>query len=464
MQRLENVPRYFLRLPKEMFSLSRSELLSTFFPSWRYLGRRLWKPDPHFWGNYVAHPVLSSFYPPHFLSAIASRFLSLNVSFCFFCYIVVGHITFGLLGWFFLLSTRTSIPAAIFGALTLAFGSYNLKQQPCLVYTVAWFPWLLYGIGTNNQLLAGVACGAVLLAGYYPIGIQVLLVAGCATVVWGRPLSWIPIGFILGLPQLVPFLKYLPKTIRRVNGTNREPSAIGVGTMKPADFLSILFPLFFRSKMNGVGFWESSFYIGITPLLLAFYSTSGVWTLAIFAIALCLGMFAKHLPRIPARWLFTLQFALGWMAVSGLHNLNLAPPAIWGLILLQIGDLWLHNRHAMVPRPFSELPRRPSWAFNTKLTAYLDGCKTRVSGLPYPLFTGHVNGLFTLGYSGGMQNKLMAKWRGDADPNGSGDHDWFKKNEDGESLDRYRVGYAYTRKRIDWEATPVAHLYRNPRI
>lgn len=442
-----------------MRALARSELLSTFFPSWLYLGRKPWKADPHFWGNYAAHPVLSSFYPPHFLSAMASKYLSINISFRLLIYIVVCHILVGLLGWLFLIATFASFPVAVFGALTLTFGSYNLKQQPCLVYTVAWFPWLLYGLLVKSMVCVVISTACVYLSGYYPIGIQVLLVAGCATFAWGCPPSWIPVGFLFGLPQIVPFLKYLPKTIRHATSVPNS-----VGTMKPADFLSILFPLFFRSKMNGVGFWESSFYIGVIPLFLAFYSTSRVWVLAVLAIALCLGLFSKHLPRIPARWLFTAQFALGWMAVSGLAALQLPTTAIWGLVLVQGMDLWLHNRSAMIPRPFSELPEAPGRAFDTKLTRYLAGCQNRVSGLPYPLFTGHVNGLYTLGYSGGMQLKLMARWRGDNNPNGNGDHDWFKHNGDSESLDAYRVEYAYTRARIDWLPTPIDHLYRNPRF
>ena len=48
----------------------------------------------------------------------------------------------------------------------------------------------------------------------------------------------------------------------------------------------------------------------------------------------------------------------------------------------------------------------------------------RVSGLPFPLFTGYIHGFRTLGYNGGFQLRDMAKWRGDTNPDGSGKHAW----------------------------------------
>src|ERR1700690_853851 len=122
-----------------------------------------------------------------------------------------------------------------------------------------------------------------------------------------------------------------------------------------------------------------------------------------------IGLFSKFLPRIPARWCWSFQFALGWMAVSGLHNLRLTNNTLICLCLIQTFDLLWHNWNLIPTRPYSELYNRPSLAFRGSLARFLEENlgQDRVSGLPYPLFTGHINELRTLGYCGGMQLKLM---------------------------------------------------------
>jgi hypothetical protein len=57
----------------------------------------------------------------------------------------------------------------------------------------------------------------------------------------------------------------------------------------------------------------------------------------------------------------------------------------------------------------------------------------------------------------------MAQFREDTNPNGSGAHDWFALNEDGEQLDKYGVRYAYTYRPLSgkWQPTPIPHLYEN---
>lgn len=443
---------------------SRSELLSTFFPSWIWQGRewskgRIPKYDPGFWIVADVHPVISTYYPP---SAIASflcayTIRSLDTIFSAFVALLFLHVLFGFIGWFYLIHTWANFYCAVFGAITLTFSAYNWKQQPCFIYTIAWFPWLLTGIATHNILLTSIAFGMVLLAGYYPIGIQIALIAGCASVLWNCPPYWVPIGLVLGSPQLVPFIKYIPKTIR----ANKHDNIGKVPWWHP---ISLLVPKLLRRNLNGVGYWEMTYYVGIVPLGLLAASSSRAWIICVVSYVLMLGAFSRFFPRIPARWCFSFQFALGWCAVSGLINLHLTERVLAGLCLVQAFDLIWNNADLIPTSPYSELYNKPSRAFNTRLTRYLQGVKGRVSGLPYPLFTGHINELLTLGYSGGMQLRLMSKWRNDRNPNGSGGHDFFRNNIDGECLDRARVEYAYTPKAIDWPNTPIKRLYRNPRI
>ena len=446
---------FFWRVYSKPFSVARSELLSTFFPSWVHLGREGVKHDKYFWGNYSAHPVLSSYYPPHYLTSIFS-----GASFKSFIWNITLHHLVASIGWYLLILSWSNQYVALFGSITLTYSAYNIKQQPCIAYTIGWFPWLLLGIATNNLILASVSFGMILLAGYYPLGIQMFIVATFATVLWGQgvsSLAWIPMGTIIGAFQVFPFVKYLPKTIR----TNKHDS---IGKVPWWHFISVFHPI--KPSINGVGYWEMAYYSGLLAPFLACFTTRRVWPLTLISTALMMGLASPHLPRIPARWSFTFQFTLGWMATSGFNNLCIDSKVWLGIILIQAFDLYWHNREYIVTEPYSELPQRPSWAFNTPLTRYLEEHlgNDRVSGLPYPLFTGHVNKLRTLGYSGGMQLKSMAKFRGDTNPNGSGEHDWFKSNTDSERLDRYRVRFAFSRKKLDWEPTIIPNLYKNPRI
>ena len=447
--------------------LSRSELLSTFFPTWVWQGRmwstwRIPKYDPYYWINAHSHPVISTYYPPSaFCSYIsATKNIGLDLLFQLNIYLILLHVSFGILGWFTLIHTWSNSLVAIFGALTFTLAGYNWKQQPCSQYTFAWFPWLLYGIATGNYWLAGVASGMVYLAGYYPIGIQILAVASLATFAWSPyPTTWlwVPIGLLIGSPQLVPFLRYLPKTIR-------TKAVSDIGKVPWWHFASLVFPKAFRYSINGVGYWEMSYYVGLIPLFTIWYTRSRAVWLGVLSVLLMLGCLRKYLPRVAARFSYTFQFGLIWSALTGLHNLGLPDHVLAVLCLIQAFDLWHNNSPLLVNHPYAELYHKPSWAFNTKLTRYLEANlgDNRVSGLPYPLFTGHINKLKTIGYSGGMQLKLMAKWRHDECSDGSGQHDFFKGDGNPDGLDIARVKYSVTSTKLDWKHTEVSNLYLNP--
>src|SRR3990167_9671662 len=192
---------FFWRIYSSPFSVARSELLSTFFPSWVHLGRGE-KDDKYFWGNYDAHPVLSPYYPFQLLGAKLASRISLNQAFKVFTWLVSVHHLFASIGWYYLVLSWSNQYVALFGAVSLAYAGYAIKQQPCVAYTIAWFPWLLLGIATNNLLISGLSFGMVLLAGYYPLGIQIFLISLMANLLWGGNPSWLIIGGIIGLPQL----------------------------------------------------------------------------------------------------------------------------------------------------------------------------------------------------------------------------------------------------------------------
>ena len=339
---------------------------------------------------------------------------------------ILLHIFFGFFGWFFLISYWSNIPIAIFGALTITFGSYSLKQQPCIIYTLAWFPLTLY----QNPSVSAIAVFMMITAGYYPFGIYLLPLAAVVHLFWFQE-CWLLFGIIPGLVQLIPFLKHLPNTIKRLNDKCEETPEV-----------------------------EKRFYIGVIPILLIPWSNSGIWPLTVLSAAFSLGLLKGLFPRVHERWLIVLQFCIGWMSVSALNNLGLSTLNQLLVVFLHAFDLFWHNISCLPPRPWVELWKRPSRAFKTKLTAYLEANlgDFKVSGLPYPLFTGHINGFKTIGYCGSMQTKKMWAWRK------SFNHDPFIDGVDENELTARGVRFCYSRKKLDWPRTEVPNLYRNPSL
>ena len=413
---------FFWNLYSNPFSMATSELLSTFFPTWIWQGRewskgRIPKYDSCFWLNSHAHPVISTYYPGNCLSLLCVNFFGLDFSFKVYLFEMLIHYLWASIGWFLVLSHYLPPYASLFGAITFTYQAYHIKQQPCIVYTIAWFPWI--------ALCPWLAVSMILLAGYYPLAVYLLPLGLFLN--HDFP-SW-SLGFLLGSIQLVPFIKYLPKTIKSKKQTMEE-----------------------------VGHWETNFYFGLIPIILLVLHPQ--WSyLWIFLPIISSFFLRNHLPRIYQRaWLLSAYIAI-WLSIS------LIPRSIASLLLIiQCADLWLHNRQ-IPTRPYCELYKKPSLAFNTSLTRYLEKNlgDSRVSGLPWPLFTGLINNFKTLGYSGGMQLKLMAKWRNDNDPNGSGQHDGFRSNLTDEQLRRHRVAFAYRSSCPDkWMQTEVRHLYKAP--
>lgn len=406
--------------------LARSELLSTFFPTWLWQGS-MWakgkvpKYDPHYWINAHSHPVLSTYYPPSAITAAmcASTKVLLDRAFSYLIVLLCLHTLLCFCGWYKLISTFSSPLIAIFGAITFTFQAAHLRQQPCIIYTISWFPWMLYGLITHNILLSSISIGMIILAGYYPLAVFLLPVS----LAFGQ---WIPIGIglLIGLPQLIPFLKYLPKTIR---GSVEAPSDSPI---------------------------ENKFYFGITPIIILLMNFKPIFLLLL--IPILFRLIKSTLFRVPQRAMILSCYGAIYFCLVEMKSMDAITITL--LTFIQVFDLWLHNKELIPPRPFCELWEKPSRAFNTKLTRFLeknigDG---KVCGLPYPLFTGHINNLKTIGYCGSMQSKEMWRWRK------SFKHDPFIDGVDTGELTRHGIKYAYSRKKLDWKRTEIRNLYLNP--
>ena len=394
--------------------MATSELLSTFFPTWLNGGKR-----DSYWLNPNSHPVLSRYYPVQLCRYVSNK-RKIDVAFSSFLYCTLLHYLFSNVGWYLLLGAT---PLAIFGSITFTYCAFNLKQQPCIVYTLSWFPWLLYGLSTNSIPFSSIAIGMMLLGGYYPVAVYLI---PTAALLWFGATSTVSmaIGLLIASPQIIPFIKYLPKTIR---GKVEAPSSSAV---------------------------ENQWYFGLTPIILILWAPK--WAYLVLLVPF-LAMFIKSsLFRVPQRAIVLSLYGAIWFSLGVLNTLS--NEAILFLTCIQAFDLWLHNRNLLPPKPFSELWKKPSRAFNNKLTQFLDRNLNggRVSGLPHPLFTGLVNGHKTMGYCGSMQNNLMWKWRK------SFKHDPFIDGVDQDAITRYGVKFSFSYKKLDWKPTGIRNLYYNP--
>ena len=276
------------------------------------------------------------------------------------------------------------------------------------------------------------------------------------------------LGCLLASPQLWQTIRYWPRS-RRAHQGYQDKVAIG-NIPIPSQLRHLFHPT--TEPVDGVFGTEACTFIGL-PALLCLIWTGWSWWWGFLGLSVVLSM-GKHTPlfrwthaahlRIPARYCYLTSLSLAMLAVQGFTHV---PPRWQPIILfLQCAHLLLVLPRLWPMLPYCQRWERPSRAFKTPLTQFLSvhsNVQGRISGLPYPLRTGQVNQLHTLGYNGGSQAQWMAQFRGDPNPNGSGAHDWFALNEDGPLLDAYGVRWAYTARAITgkWRPTAIPHLYEN---
>ena len=276
------------------------------------------------------------------------------------------------------------------------------------------------------------------------------------------------LGFLIASPQLWTAWRYYPHSIRAGKTAAQK---MDIGNIPLSRMLrNLVAPTV--ELVDGVFGPEAMTFIGIPALYCTFFSGWSWWWVVATLSAVC--AMGSHTPvfrwthqvhlRCPARYTYFVGLSLALLSVMGFRHL----PEAWQrlVLLLQSGSLILTLPRLWPMIPYVQRWERPSRALDTPLTRFLADRPRRlgrVSGLPYPLRTGQVNRIHTLGYNGGSQARWMAAFRQDTNPNGSGAHDWFALNEDGERLDRYGVRWAYTSRplRGKWQATAIPHLYEN---
>ena len=351
---------FFHKFYRNPYLLCTSELASTYFPFWRWSKGKISYICDIYYPLPACIPFLSSFYPWQIVSSWFSQYLSLDTAFKLFSYGILLHylvasiIAYKLLG--------------LFGAITLTYAGYCIKPQtPSFVYTIAWIP------GCFIKGWIGIAClSMAILGGYWPVLVYLL-----PAIAFFNPLSLL--GVIGGLPQIIPFLWYWPKSVRSGEKIDRNFGRIPWWKLK-----DLFIPTNQIAPTNGVHYPEVAMYMGIAVLFI--WKISWWWFPLLLPFLIMIGLLPS-IQRIPSRslYLLTLCIVLSFELSYSLHTIQI-------LLLIQ-GLLLLRNASIYPSFPFSQWWDKPSKLYQK----YKDDV--------WPNFTGYLRNKHIKWYEGGFSLK-----------------------------------------------------------
>ena len=336
------------------YLLSPSEMASTYFPFWIWMGRK-WQAKDNIYFKYPACiPFLSMWYLPNVLVSKISRHFSLDNSLKLYVYFILLH--------YLLASFIAYKVLGLFGALTLTYAGYCIKPNtPSFVYTMTWMPGMLIG-----GWFGAFSCFMAITGGYWPILVYFMPVAAIVN-------PWCLLGVIPALVQIVPFAWYWPKSVRANEKVDPKFGRLPWWKLK-----DLFIPSQSVSVTNGVHYPEVEMYMGLAVLFI--WHVSWWWVALCVALLYVLGLISP-LQRIPARALY-----LATLGIVFLTQENLISP----LMLFLQGSLLLRNCSIYPSFPFSQWWNKPSVLYTRPSKAY-----------NWPFNTGYLSGKKTGGYYAG---------------------------------------------------------------
>lgn len=336
----------FLRNP---YLLCTSEVASTNFPHWIWMGRK-WRMRDDLYYKYPASiPFLSMWYFPSVLVSKFSKHLSLDGAFKLYTYFILSHYLLGSILSYLMFRQWTGEIGAIFGALTLTYAGYCIKPQtPSFVYTICWVPGFFI-----NSPLQPLFLTMAILGGYWPI------------LVYMAPLCLIfsPLNCVLGLltafPQVIPFIKYWKRSVRSGQKVDKKTGSIPWRKLK-----DLFWPTNSVGLTRGVHYPEVAMYMGIAPFFT--YGNLTIWHLLLgLGLLLTVGIIPP-IQRIPARALYLITFSICFL---------IKEVPIYLLVFQSF--LLLQNSSIYPSFPFSQWWGRPSKVYpKADYTGYLTNKKT----------------------------------------------------------------------------------------
>ena len=223
-----------------------------------------------------------------------------------------------------------------------------------------------------------------------------------------------------------------------------------VGKVPIWNLFGLIFPITPRTYINGVGFWEQSFYMTPIILLGLFSHNWFLWGVCI-CVVICMTMDIKLYKwwgdRVRARACVPLCVALILMFPKLTNTIEtiLLCLVMWGLLV---------NKRIFPYEPFD----KERYDLNN-LPVLIGNESYRTNNLPYPWFTGILHKIRSVGYVGSSANKYFVHLRG----GGYGSHNIFHHLEDGKVVDELGVKYSYGDDPSGWEEIEKG-VWENPRL
>ena len=338
---------FFFKFYRNPYQLCTSELASTFFPHWIWVGRQLRKgifpaQDDIYYNLPGSIPFLSTFYPPSLIMAWLATFLKIDSAFRLYAYFILSHYLLASLFAYYLFGN-------LFCAITLIYSAYIIKPNtPCFVFSMTWIPLALKG-----GYLGGTAWGLSLFGGYYPILVYIM-----PLILLLQPLSFL-LGLSMTTPQLLPFLGYFKRSVRNGEKIDRNFGRLPWWKLK-----DLFIPTANRGTTNDVHYAEVMIYMGIVILFV--WHWSWWWCGLVTAFFVTVGLIPA-IQRIPARSLYLVTFALTYISSMCLQDMNRS--LLMSFSIFQ-AFLLLRNSSIYPSFPFSQWWNKPSRLYSRKPKAY----------------------------------------------------------------------------------------------
>ena len=365
------------------YSLSTGEILSECFPNLMLAGEYWSKfklpKDPYYFQDDIIGVAHSSVcYPPNILLSIIMQKLSLNKAFLLHIHVFLLHFLFMSIGGYFLFGKGV---LGLIGGLLCGYSGYMIKHYPPEVATMAWITWAL---AFKSPVLSGFALAFSILGGYLPISLYFIYFF-----VFINPMA-VLVALLITSPFLYRVFRYFRKSAL-MKATAQDK--IAIGTVPKWKMLNFFLPLNLRHYINGVGFWEMSFYM--SPVILFSLFSFSTWWLGVLISGVFLfsvnafKLFHKFMHRIPARWGYIVTLCLIFTTIDGLSkcyiNIQYAALGITAICLLE-------NSNLLSYYPFHQLAMKPSEAFKEYT-------------VEFPTEQGQIHHVITEGYKGCFRKK-----------------------------------------------------------
>jgi hypothetical protein len=329
----------------------------------------LWTP----W-VFGGHPIFADsesamLYPPNLLSWLLLDPFAAQTSTRMLRFFLASAFT-----WLFARAIGLSRPGAALAGIAFGFGSFMVGElhHKNLADCALWLPAVLWALERGMQsrdgarlrwwLAGGLALGIQLLTIHVNPALMTLMVVSAYALARAAWLGTTPVGgsrraalrvgvaalatmvlvgFGVAAVQLLPLYELSTHSFR---GRRVDPGFANAFNLPPANLLTLVFPYFFREPFGGAYWspwfrWNTTLYVGVTPLLLAAAALAArrsrhVAFFALLALAGVILAMGANLPvnvyemlrqlpvlsstRVPSRYLLFAAFGLAVLAGFGL--------------------------------------------------------------------------------------------------------------------------------------------------